>query len=308
MTDIKINNVTLPNFRFPFCDSHLHAFRNHGGVIKDFKDRYADHFAQIGNELEFYGDFSVERLVTDTKKVGCSYGIVKNIADIDPEKPGKGKSITAANNWAVETSKAHPNLFVFGTIHPDFEKVSGQSAEGEIQRLAENGIRGLSFDSCWQNFRPEGEKMIPLFRKMAELNLKALFHMGYDKFGKYPENLTWAKHILAIHNNIPTLKIIACHLGPPEPGQEESNLWGTANIWIDTAYVPQFIENFRRLSIEQLLRIIEKHDINNILFGSDYPWTDQGYCANFIWNLPLSEEEKRKILYSNFLELFGLTN
>jgi predicted TIM-barrel fold metal-dependent hydrolase len=56
---------------------------------------------------------------------------------------------------------------------------------------------------------------------------------------------------------------------------------------------------------EQFLRIVKAHGADKILFGSDSPWSKAGEEIAALQSLPLSEEEKAKILYKNAEKLLS---
>ena len=61
------------------------------------------------------------------------------------------------------------------------------------------------------------------------------------------------------------------------------------------------------LSDEAFVRIAKKHGTDRILFATDSPWSDQQTSLQQIRALPLSGEEKEKILGGNAQRLLGLT-
>ena len=73
------------------------------------------------------------------------------------------------------------------------------------------------------------------------------------------------------------------------------------NIYFDTSSTLEFI------SPELAVKILKKHDMDKILFGTDYPmWHIKKEIEN-IEKLPLSDDEKEKIFYQNAEKLLGLT-
>ena len=72
------------------------------------------------------------------------------------------------------------------------------------------------------------------------------------------------------------------------------------NIYFDTSSTLEFI------SPELAVKILKKHDMDKILFGTDYPmWHIKKEIEN-IEKLPLSDTEKEKIFYRNAERLLEL--
>lgn len=72
------------------------------------------------------------------------------------------------------------------------------------------------------------------------------------------------------------------------------------DIYLDTSYAVGMMDD------EQAKRIIHEHGYRKILFGSDAPWTDQGWAIQCIKNLRLEPEAEEAILYNNAVDLLGL--
>ena len=78
---------------------------------------------------------------------------------------------TTINNWAAEIMG--DGLYCCGTVHPDAE-----DAVQEAERIKSLGLCGVKFHSEYQKFAPDEERMFPVYEKIAELDLIAVFHGG----------------------------------------------------------------------------------------------------------------------------------
>ena len=200
---------------------------------------------------------------------------------------------TTINNWAA--SVMGDGLYCCGTVHPDAE-----DAVDEIERIKSLELCGVKFHSEYQYFFPDEERMFPIYEKIAELGLLAVFHGGWDPYSKDIIRAT-PQRFAAVAKTFPKLKIVAAHLGG-------MGLWDdiekyTAgrfdNLWFDVSVIARYIED------DQLLRIIRMQSAERVLFGSDCPWDEPANEIAMIERLPLTDEEKELIFYKNAISLLN---
>lgn len=199
----------------------------------------------------------------------------------------KPKQQTNINNWAAEIMR--DGIYCCGSVHPD-----AADAVEEVGRIKSLGLCGVKFHSEYQMFRPDEERMFPIYERIAELGLIAVFHGGWDPYCKgavraVPESFA------NIAKRFPQMKIVAAHLGGMRLWDEvEEHIAGKLdNIWLDTGIVSKYIDDSR------LFKIIKLHGAERVLFGSDCPWDDPLDEIKLISRLPLSEHEKELIFYKN---------
>ena len=72
------------------------------------------------------------------------------------------------------------------------------------------------------------------------------------------------------------------------------------NVYFDTSMASG------RIDKDQMVRIIDKHGYDKILFGTDSPWGGQKEDINYIKSLGLSKEEEAAILGKNAKKLLNL--
>lgn len=191
------------------------------------------------------------------------------------------------NNWAA--SVMGEGIYSCGTVHPEAE-----DAVAETERIYSLGLYGLKFHSEYQHFRPDDERMMPVYRKAAELGLFVVFHGGWDPFGT-EDVLATPRRFAALAEKVPELTIIAAHLGGIKMYDEvEDVLAGRyENVLFDTGVVAEYITD------EQAYRIIKKQGADRVLYGSDCPWDHPENEIKLIERLQLSEEEKELIYHKN---------
>jgi len=71
-------------------------------------------------------------------------------------------------------------------------------------------------------------------------------------------------------------------------------------VYLDLSFV------FGQLTNQDLLRLIEKHGADWIIFGTDSPWRSQAEDLASFQQLPLSDSQKELILWKNAIRLLDL--
>ena len=208
----------------------------------------------------------------------------------------RADQVRRANDWLI--SIQDNSLVPFGAIHPELEDKAA-----EVRRLREGGVKGVKLHPMMNSFYPDDPKMFPLYEEMGETMVLAI-HSGRFAHTSPGEPIYAApRRIMNIVSQFPRLKIIALHLGGLYMLDEaERELIGKGNIFIDTTWPPSIAE----VPAETLKTIINKHGAHKVCFGTDFPLASQSTDAQYLMGLPLSEDEKDRILGGNAKELLGL--
>ncbi|WP_303836865.1 amidohydrolase family protein [Ruminococcus flavefaciens] len=263
-----------------YFDFHTHAFTD------ELAKRAVSGLA-LTSGIEPATDGTVSGLRRKLEENGIDRGMMLPVAT----KPSQQEAI---NNWAASVMR--DGLYCCGTVHPDAE-----NTVAEVERIKALGLYGVKFHSEYQNFRPDEERMFPIYEKIAELGLIAVFHGGWDPYSKDEIKAT-PQSFAAVAGTFPKLKIVSAHLGG-------LNLWDdiekyTAgrfhNLWFDVSVISRFISD------EQLLRIIKKQGAERVLFGSDCPWDEPANEIDMINRLSLTDEEKELIFFRSAEKLLGI--
>lgn len=198
------------------------------------------------------------------------------------------------NNWAASVKS--DRIFPFGSIHPD-----GEDVFAELERIKALGLYGIKLHPDYQHFYVDEPRMLPIYRKCAELGLPIIFHAGFDPVSPSDVHCT-PDRAAAILEKCPETTMILAHLGGNEMWDEvwEKLAGRFGNLWMDTALAGSFIGE------EQLARIIEKHGADRILLASDCPWDSTGKTIEKIRRLGLSAEDEQKIFSGNAIRLLGM--
>ena len=65
-------------------------------------------------------------------------------------------------------------------------------------------------------------------------------------------------------------------------------------------------EELKLLDDDLLVKIVRKHGVDKVLFGTDSPWGDHKMMLDKFLTLPFTKEEQDKILYLNAKKLLGI--
>ena len=208
------------------------------------------------------------------------------------EKPGQ---VRAANDFLMESCDRR-RLFGLGTMHPDFDDY-----EVEINRLRSNGVKGIKWSSLFQGFTLDEERMFCLYEAMGD-DMIAYFHMGRGP-SKYTEhNNSTPDKLARVLEAFSKMKVVAAHFGGLKMlGEAREYLIGK-NLYLDTAWT----DGLDNLDPALVADIVKEHGSDKILFGTDYPFCDVKKEIEAVYRLPLSDEDKERILWKNACELFGL--
>ncbi len=263
-----------------YIDFHVHAFSD-----KIAEKTVASLAAVCGDIPETNGT------IADTRRVMQEWGVDGMAVLSIATKPSQH---LVCNNWAASIKA--PDIFPFGSVHPD-----GEDVMDELVRIKELGLYGIKLHPDYQRFCIEEPRMFPIYRKCGELGLPIVFHAGFDPVSPdfvhcTPENAAAA---LAA---APDTTFILAHMGGYQRWDAvEEHLCGKfPNLYLDTSL------SARAMTDEQVLRIIRKHGADRILLASDCPWDNTANTIRKFRGLGLTDAEERLIFAGNAERLLGL--
>ena len=171
-------------------DFHIHAF-------DDSIAERAIQKLEIVSNLKSFTNGTIADTIECFDKWGVDKGVLLPIAT----KPSQQTTI---NNWAVKQKSER--IIPFGSIHPDAE-----DALKELERIKNLGLKGIKLHPDYQNFIIDEDRMIPIYKKCAELRLAIIFHAGFDPLSPdlvhaMPENCANA------FKAVPEMTMILSHL------------------------------------------------------------------------------------------------
>jgi len=203
------------------------------------------------------------------------------------------------NDTVAEIVRRYPKQFVgFASVDPH----KGDRAIAEMERaVRELGLSGAKFHPGVQAFYPNDPRFHPLFSKISELRVPALFHTGTNGLGAGMPGgggikLDYTRPVFldSLAADFPDLTIIGAH--PSWPWEQEmiAVLQHKPNVYNDlSGWSPKFIP-------PALLKEAAGRLNHKFLFGSDYPFiTPDRWLADFAKLEGWSDEARQNLLWGN---------
>ncbi len=230
-------------------------------------------------------DGTTSDLLRSMEKAGVAFSVIQPVAT----KPAQ---VRAINAWASRI--AGNGLLPFATLYP------GQSDwEEEIEQIKRAGMLGVKLHPDYQNFDPDDRALFPMYEKLQAEGLIVLYHAG-DDISFPPPGRATPRRLSNLIEHFPDLRVIAAHMGGYRMWDAVEEYLVGKDIYFDTSYT------FGCLKTERIVKIIERHGSDRILFGTDSPWKDQQEEIENILHLDIPDEAKCKILSENAHSLLSL--
>jgi len=183
--------------------------------------------------------------------------------------------------------------------------------------LKSNTIYGLKFYPGYEFFYPYDECVRSYLELLVKYNRPAIFHAG-DTYSKvHTSKLKYAHplHIDELASELPDLKIIIAHFGNPwvldtaEVCLKNKNVYTDCSGFVygtflerDKSMFSHFVQTFFDYSL------VHTFDRMKILFGTDWPISDQTNYMAFVHELFKENKFKEEFFSKNALLVYGIEN
>jgi predicted TIM-barrel fold metal-dependent hydrolase len=95
------------------------------------------------------------------------------------------------------------------------------------------GLRGIKLLSMYAGFRPDEERLDPLWRYATKHQLPVLLHTGTTFVSQAPLECTLPRHLDKVAIRFPDVKIIMAHLSHPYEGECVVTIRKHPNVYAD---------------------------------------------------------------------------
>ncbi len=259
-------------------DFHTHAFpdRIYERTIKILEENILKYG---GYEYHAFGSGNIDGLIHNMKNEAISASLVLPIATAP-------KQTDNINKFAALINGVN-NLYSFGSLHPDCEDI-----DSTLEQIAGLGLKGIKLHPEYQSFYIDSDISLKILKKCEELGLYTVLHTGLDHGCPPPLHCTpdRLKNVLGF---VSGKYIIAAHMGAWSMWEEaQKHIIGTP-ILIDTCF------SLHLLDKKTAYDMIKAHGVENVLFGSDWPWYSQKAAYDQLCALGLTTTELNTICELN---------
>ncbi|MBR2764515.1 MAG: amidohydrolase family protein [Blautia sp.] len=200
-------------------------------------------------------------------------------------------------------------LLSLGTMHPDYE-----GYRDELARIRELGMKGFKIHPVYQGADIDDIRFLRILDRAAELGLIVVTHAGLDVGipGVVHCSPAMCRHAV---QEIGPFSLVLAHMGGWHNWDEVPDLLADTGVWLDTSFSTGAMvpldgywrpEDLSMLDADAFMKIVRAFGPDQILFGTDSPWSDPRESLDFIRKLPLTQEETDDILGRNAQRLLDI--
>lgn len=300
----------------PVIDAHVHTYRS----------REIGRQAMMGAGRTDYGG-TVEELLSLMDRGGIRRAVMVNMTpvadmfdaalsrlppDLSPSQRAEAEEdirrqligrLQRRNRWTCQVAREQPRLVAFIGLDPC---MSAEELIQEIETGRQEGAHGIKLHPAAQRFYPHDRRLWPVYQRAQELGMPVIFHSGAFALGPQASDHAAPRHFPEVLSAFPRLTVVLAHLGWGDFAACADLARAFPNVYFDTCGVINGTEPSPALSDEEAAAALRQVGTERVMFGSDYPWFDPVLDAQRIGRLPLSEVEKRAILYENAQRILAL--
>ena len=213
------------------------------------------------------------------------------------------------DQYVADYVTAHADKLIgFLSVDPTQEGWQDEMFDGH-ERL---GLRGIKLLSMYAGFRPDDERLDPLWAYAAKHQLPVLLHTGTTFVSQAPLECTLPRHLDQVAIRFPDVKIIMAHLSHPYENECVVVIRKHPNVYSDISAL-----HYRPFQLYHSLMLVQEYGVwDKVLFGSDYPFTTVDASIDGLralndqvegTSLPrLNPDEIEALIHRDSLALLGL--
>jgi predicted TIM-barrel fold metal-dependent hydrolase len=234
-------------------DVHSHAWRYPDHFTDDFRQQAR--MARAGTEVDLtvrYDEYRAQAAAADWTIV---FG-------------GKARlsGLWVDDQYVADYVSEHPEALIgFLSLDPTQDGWQRELRDGH-ERL---GLRGIKLLPMYAGFRPDDERLDPLWQYATLHRLPVLLHTGTTFVSQAPLDCTLPRHLDRVAARFPEVRIIMAHLGHPYEPECVAVIRKHPHVYADISAL-----HYRPHQLYHSLMLVQEYGVwHKLLFGSDYPFT-----------------------------------
>ncbi|MBR6012474.1 MAG: amidohydrolase family protein [Selenomonadaceae bacterium] len=252
-----------------------------------------------------FSDGTLNGLINSMQKSEINFSVILPVATHIAQ-------VEKINNSAADINEKffERGIIYFASMHPDFENY-----RAELSRIKNLGLKGIKVHPVYQNKNLDDKKFLNIFDRAAELDLIVVTHAGLD-IG-FPGVVSCSpKMSRNVIEKIGNFKFVLAHMGGWKNWDEVLITLADKKIFLDTSFSTGKIhprkdfswndEDLNLMDEKKFCEFVKIFGAEKILFGTDSPWTSPTESINFIKKIPVTDDDKKKILELNAKNLLNL--
>jgi uncharacterized protein len=170
------------------------------------------------------------------------------------------------DQYVADYVAEHPETLIgFLSVDPTQDGWEREMREGH----QELGLRGIKLLPMYAGFRPDDERLFPLWSYAQQNSLPVLLHTGTTFVAQAPLECTLPQHLDVVAIRFPELRIVMAHLGHPWEHECVAVIRKHPNVYADVSAL-----HYRPFQLYHSLMLAQEYGVwRKLLFGSDYPFT-----------------------------------
>ena len=170
------------------------------------------------------------------------------------------------DRYVAEYVAAHPETLIgFLSVDPTQPDWELEMVEGHRGL----GLRGIKLLPMYAGFRPDDDRLDPLWQYATTHRLPVLLHTGTTFIAQAPLDCTLPRLIDRVAIRYPDVKIVMAHLSHPYEAECVVTIRKHPNVYADVSAL-----HYRPFQLYHSLMLVQEYGVwDKVLFGSDYPFT-----------------------------------
>lgn len=243
---------------------------------------------------------TLESLQREMRRNRVDVAMVLTSYKVNPGRPSTREAVVA--------TRGLNNIFIVAGVK--YEGFKREDLAEIREYLQEGSVRGLKLYPGYEPFYPHDDRMRPVFELAGEFDVPVMIHTGdtLNPMGKV--KFAHPLHVDEVAVDFPDVKIIICHIGNPWIRDTMEVVYKNKNVYTDISglvlgdFTDRFEVYMRKQIQEMILYGVEPE---KVLYGTDWPISSMVSYLQFMEELKIPVQERKKIMGENAAALFKLS-